>query len=112
RPSPACRRSAQSRTPENSLFRLRFLACLGTPVSPRRARLNVPTGARAAVLLPTAKATRPQRQHEPGPFGCRDLGLGPAVDRRGGRILILLSDLTWLIGAMRLMRGSRACRLT
>jgi hypothetical protein len=69
--------------------------------------LNVHTGARAAGLLPTAKATRPQRQHEPGPFGCRDLGLGPQADARGGHILSLLSDLTWLIGAMRLIRGSR-----
>jgi hypothetical protein len=31
--------------------------------------LNVHTGARAAGLLPTAKATRSQRLHEPGPFG-------------------------------------------
>src|SRR5262245_21032694 len=48
---------------------LRFLACLGTPVSPRQARLNVHRGPRSG-LLPTAKVTRRQRLHELGSFGC------------------------------------------
>src|ERR1700677_4805153 len=55
-----------------SLFPCAFLACPGAPVSPRRARLNsleLAHGVPRSGLLPTAKATRPQRVHEPGSFG-------------------------------------------
>src|SRR5450631_635106 len=40
-------------------YSLRFPACPGTPVSPRRARLNVHRDPRSG-LLPTGKVTRPQ----------------------------------------------------
>ena len=45
--------------------------------------MNVHTGARAAGLLPTAKATRPQRLHEPRSFGCLILLSPPTVQGLG-----------------------------
>src|SRR5690349_3419593 len=72
---------------------LRFLACLGTPVSPRRARLNVHPGPAQAGYSPTAKATRRQCLYEPRSFGCLT-GLSDYTPP-------LLSDLAGKIWPMR-----------